>query len=504
MSGFQPLTLGRGLTATAARSPGKAALICGGRTLSYKDLIARMRRLGNAGLAGHGLRPGDRVALIAPNCLEFTEIVVGLADLGVIVATLNPRLTASELGPILADCDPRLVIVHSDAADLGEFARGLGLPTLRLGLDYDDLLAAASDAPVARVAAETDSFALAYTSGTTGDPKGVLLSHRSRALTFMAMAGEYGCFGPDDHFLALAPMYHGAGLVFALAPLWTGGTCTILPHFDPEAVIDRLATGDIDGVFVVPTHLSRMLDVPAARLAGHNVHTMISNAAALAQSTKERAIERFGQGILHETYGSTEAGIVTNIRPGDLLRKPGSVGVPFLGIEIELRDDSGAAVADHEPGELFVRGPYAFNGYRNRPDETARTLQDGWVTVGDMATTDGDGFYTIVDRKKDMVITGGVNVYPREIEDVINRIPGIADVAVVGLPDAVWGERLHAFVVGRPGHPAADAIIAACRAELAGFKVPRGITFIDELPRNPGGKLVKRALRERGSAGEVV
>lgn len=498
MTGFQPLTLGRGLTATAARAPDKAALICGPRTLSYKGLIARMRCLGNAGSAVHGLRPGDRVALIAPNCLEFTEIVVGLADLGVVVATLNPRLTPSELGPILADCDPRLVIVHPDAAALGEFARGLGLPLLRLGPDYDRLLSAASDAPVACAAAETDSFALAYTSGTTGDPKGVLLSHRSRALTFMAMAGEYGCFGPDDHFLALAPMYHGAGLVFALAPLWAGGTCTILPHFDPEAVVDRLADGDIDGVFVVPTHLGRMLDIPATHLAGHRLRTIISNAAALPQSAKVRAIEQFGPGILHETYGSTEAGIVTNIRPADLLRKPGSVGVPFMGIEIELRDDGDAPVADGEPGELFVRGPYAFNGYRNRPEETADALRDGWVTVGDMAVRDSEGFYTIVDRKNDMIVTGGINVFPREIENVLIRMPGIADVAVVGLPDDEWGERLHAFIVAAPDARHPEAIVAACRAELAGFKVPRGITFIDELPRNVGGKLVKRLLRERG------
>ncbi len=499
--GYQPLTLGRGLATVARRFPEKAALVCGDRSLRHGELVRRMHRLANSGQGRFGLAAGDRVALIAPNCLEYVEVVVGLADLGVIVATLSPRMTAAEIVTILADCTPRLVVVHPDAAELAEAARASGLPTVLLGPDYEALLAAASDRPAVAAVAETDPFALAYTSGTTGAPKGVLLSHRSRALTFMAMAAEYGCFGPDDHFLALAPMYHGAGLVFALAPLYAGGTSTILPDFDVDAVVRRLSVGDIDGVFVVPTHLHRMLELPRASLGAHRLRTMISNAAALPQPVKEQIVDWFGPGLLHETYGSTEAGIVSNIRPADLLRKPGSVGVPFLNTAIELRDNGGQPVPDGTPGELFTASPYAFNGYLNRPADTAETLVDGWVTVGDMAIRDADGFYTIVDRKTDMVVTGGINVYPREIENVIARVPGVGEVAVVGLPDAEWGERLHAFVVGTPAAPPAiDTVIAACRAELAGYKVPRGVSFVDALPRNAGGKVIKRQLRANGAA----
>lgn len=497
--GYQPLTLGRGLATIARRFPGKTALVCETRSVGYAELARRMHRLANAGAGRFGLGRGDRVALIAPNCIEYVELVVGLADLGVVVATLSPRMTPSEITAIFADCTPRLVIAHPDSAELAAVARELNLPTVLLGPAYEALLAAASDRPSFTAMEETDPFALAYTSGTTGAPKGVLLSHRSRSLTFMAMAAEYGCFGPDDHFLALAPMYHGAGFVFALAPLYAGGTSTIVPDFDAGAVVSRLSAGDVDGVFVVPTHLHRMLELPRASLGAHRLRTMISNAAALPQPVKEQIVDWFGPGLLHETYGSTEAGIVSNIRPADLLRKPNSVGLPFLNMAIELRDDNGQPVPDGTPGELFASSPYAFNGYLNRSAETAETLVDGWVTVGDMAIRDSDGFYTIVDRKKDMVVTGGINVYPREIENVIARVGGVSEVAVVGLPDAEWGERLHAFVVGAGTPPAVDAIMAACRAELANYKVPRGVSLVAELPRNAGGKVIKRQLRAEGA-----
>jgi long-chain acyl-CoA synthetase len=197
------------------------------------------------------------------------------------------------------------------------------------------------------------------------------------------------------------------------------------------------------------------------------------------------------------TYGSTEAGIVTDIRPEDLLRKPGSVGLPFPQMDIELRRADGTLAEPGEPGELFCRGPTLFSGYWNRPEATAETLVDGWVTVGDIATRDDDGYISIVDRKKDMVVTGGMNVYPREVENVISRLPGVREVAVVGRPSREWGESLHAFVVAQGNaEPSAETIIAACRERLTGYKVPRTISFIPELPRNAGGKVLKTALRE--------
>jgi acyl-CoA synthetase (AMP-forming)/AMP-acid ligase II len=502
--GYQSMTIGRGIRCAAVRAPDKAALILGDGRLSYRELTDRIARVGNLGRERFGLKEGDRVALVAPNCLPFLEIVAGMSDIGAIVATLSPRHTRTELRAILDDCTPRLLIAHPDcrASIDPEWANDMAI--VWLDETYADLLASASSETVGNSIAEEAPFALAYTSGTTGRPKGVLLSHRSRAITFMAMAAEYRCFGPDDNFLALAPMCHGAGFVFACAALFFGGTTTLFASPDPEAILARMGQGDITGVFMVPTHFTRIFDLPEPALARHRAHklrTIISNAAALPQPLKEAAIAYFGEGLLHETYGSTEGGIVTNIRPSDLLRKPGSVGHPFPNVEVELRRRDGSLADIGEPGELFCRGPTCFNGYWNRAQETRETLVGGWVTVGDIATCDAEGFISIVDRKKDMIITGGLNVYPREIENVISTMPGVREVAVVGAPHLEWGESLHAFIVPNADQVIdSEAILSACRAQLASFKVPRAISFLSELPRNAGGKILKTTLRERLTA----
>jgi acyl-CoA synthetase (AMP-forming)/AMP-acid ligase II len=499
-NGFRHLTLGQGIRTAARRAPDKTAVRLGERRLSYGQLTTRMARLANVGREALGLQAGDRVALLAPNCPEYVEIVAGLSDLGVVVATLNPRLTRAELDTIIDDCMPRALFVHPECRGAVASSWENELAIVEIGKDYEVLLSRAGDRTVVPEITEWSPFALAYTSGTTGRPKGVLLSHRSRALTFLAMAAEYGCFGQEDHFLALAPMCHGAGFVFACAPLFFGGTVSLFNSGDPEAILKRLGERDVTGVFMVPTHFSRLFSLPASVLGAHRSHALraiISNAAALSQPLKESAIEQFGDGLLHETYGSTEAGIVTNIRPRDQLRKPGSVGLPFANMEVELRDEAGGIAPAGAVGELYCRGPTTFNGYWNRPEETAETLVDAWVTVGDMAVRDEDGFISIVDRKKDMVVTGGLNVYPREIENVIASLPGVREVAVVGLPDAEWGERLHAFIVAdEKARPSRDVIAEACRARLAGYKLPKGVSFIHELPRNAGGKVLKRELRE--------
>jgi acyl-CoA synthetase (AMP-forming)/AMP-acid ligase II len=482
-----PLTIGRAIRC-AARRPDKVAIRQGGAELRYGELIRRMDRVAHLAREHYRLEPGDRVLLIAPNDLHYPEIVAGLAEAGVITATLNPALSAAEIAAVADDCEPRLAIAAAEI-DIGD------LPTLRLAADYEALLARASDSPFQSLAREEDPFALAYTSGTTGAPKGVLLSHRSRTLTFLAMAAEYGCFGPDDHFLAIAPMCHGAGFAFAVAPLAFGGTVSLFEGGDPERLINRLLDGDVTGVFVVPTHVARMMALSPLQVE-HGLRTIISNAAALPQAAKEFMIDRFGPGLLHETYGSTEAGIVTNIRPDELLARPGSVGLPFPNMEIELRDEAGAVVAPGEVGELFARGPTGFSGYWRRPDETGEAIRDGWITVGDLARRDQDGFVTILDRKKDMVISGGMNVYPREVETVLAALPGVREAAVVGVPDPEWGERLHAFVVADNGGADTAQIETACRDRLAGYKRPRGISFVAELPRNAGGKILKRVLRE--------
>jgi len=495
-SGHTALTIGRGIRCVAAAAPGKTALAdTSGDSRSYRELTDRMDAVGRLAVT-QGLEKGDIVALIAPNCIEYPEIVAGLSERGVVVATLNPALSADELSRILDDCRPRL-LVASGSANLPDDRPD----SLLLGDSFERALESAHETASLPSLDERETFAIAYTSGTTGAPKGVLLSHRSRCLMFYALAGEFGCFGRDDHFLALAPMCHGAGLAFALAPLYQGGSCTLLYSHKPEDILASLASERPNGIFVVPTHLHRLHSADDELLeqhrGQHSLRTMISNAAALSPSLKEFAVEYFGEGLLHECYGSTEAGIVTSIRPPDLLARPRSVGTAFSNMEIELRCDDGSIAPAGEPGELFCRGPFSFNGYLNRREETESALVDGWVTVGDIATSDDEGFITITDRKKDMVVTGGMNVYPREVESVVESMPGVVECAVVGQPDDEWGEALHAFVVlGENGTEAPEKIVELCRSSLAAYKVPKAVSFVDSLPRNAAGKLVKRDLRD--------
>jgi long-chain acyl-CoA synthetase len=315
------------------------------------------------------------------------------------------------------------------------------------------------------------------------------------------MAVEYGCYAPDDRFLAIAPMCHGAGMIFSLAPVFFGGYAEIIDKFDPELVLERLGSQQISGFFAVPTHFHALLSAgsgPLAESRSSTLKTVISNAAALPQAMKERLVAHFGPGLLHETYGSTEAGIVSNLRPPDQLRKQQCVGQPFPCTEIELRRRDGTICAPEEVGELYSRSPYLFNGYWGRPRETAEAYRDGWVTVGDLARRDAEGYLYIVDRLKDMVISGGVNIYPREVEEVIFQHPGVQEAAVIGVPDDKWGEVLKAYIVLRAGAAlGAGELLAFLEPKIARMKLPKHVEFIDQIPRNANGKVLKTVLRAR-------
>ena len=498
---FMPITISSGIRASAARTPSKVALSEDKRSLTYAQLVENIDRVETLASVGLQLKPGEHVALMAPNCIEFIEIVCGLADAGLATAMVNPRLTAKEAAYICNDSQAQVLFVH---ASLEEVARAASLETVReiivIGKDYAQRLAASPPQKSHLRIAETDIFALPYTAGTTGQPKGVLLPHRSRALTFFSMAVEYGCYSIDDRSLAIAPLYHGAGFAFAMAPIFFGGTCEILPKFEPELVLERLMTLNITNTFMVPTHFNALFGLGEATLKKYQcpaLKTIISNAAPLPQATKQRIVNYFGAGILHETYGSTEGGIVCNLRPADQLRKIQCVGMPFPCTEVRLLDTSGKEVPQGEVGELYSRSPFLFSGYWGKPEASKEAFKGEWMTVGDMARKDEEGFIYLVDRKKDLIISGGVNIYPREIEEVLHAHPAVAEAAVIGVPDDYWGEAVKAYVACRKGATVTkEELIAFCQTSLAGFKLPKTIEFIDMLPRNAAGKVLKTELRQ--------
>lgn len=482
------------------RAPKKTALSLGESRLTYQQLVERIDRVATLARDGLNLRPGDHAALMAPNCLEFVEIVCGLASAGVPPAMINPRLTSGEVAYIANDSGARVLFVHESLVDVVSEAELDSVErVIVIGGDYEQLLGQARASEPAGVE-EWDPFCISYTSGTTGNPKGAVLSHRSRALTFFAMAVEYGCYSPEDRAIAIAPLYHGGGFAFAMAPIAFGGTCEILPKFDPEHVLRLIPELGITNTFMVPTHFNALFALEESVLHGADVsslRTIISNAAPLPQATKERIVEWLGEGILHETYGSTEGGIVTNLRPPDQLRKEQCVGLPFPCTEVRLLDEHGEQVERGEVGELYSRSPYLFNGYWKLPEETSGAFRDGWLSVGDMARADEEGYIYIVDRKKDMIISGGVNVYPREVEEVLHEHPEVAEAAVVGVPDEYWGEAVSAVVALRPGATAtSEDIVEFCGSRLASFKLPKNVTVVDSLPRNAAGKVLRRELRE--------
>jgi long-chain acyl-CoA synthetase len=497
---YFPLTVADGVRTSAERTPHKTALIEGDRSLTYAELVKRVHQVGNLFKEMIRLPAGAHVGILAPNCLEFVEVVTGLAGAGYPVATLSARSPAHELIRVAEDAQLQALVVHPS---LEEVARSLPIPAdnvFVLGELWEQRLARSSATRPDVRPEEWDTMVIHYTSGTTGAPKGVLCSHRSRVLNYLAMASEYGCYGPDDHALAIAPLYHGAGLSFALAPLFTGGRTTILERFKPEQVLELLAKNEATNAFMVPTHFHALFALGEDRVRaarGDRLKTIICNAAPLPQSMKERIVDVFGAGVLYECYGSTEGGVVSNLRPSDQLRKESSVGLPFPGTSVRLLGEDGEEVGPGEVGELFSISPYLFNGYWNKPAETAETLRDGWFSAGDLAIRDEEGFLYLVGRKSEKIISGGLNVYPREVEEALVSHPAVYEAAVFGMPDDRWGEAVRAAVVLVPGAAVEpEALISHARELVASYKVPQAIEFRVELPRNAAGKVLRRTLQE--------
>lgn len=499
------LNIANGIREFAVGCRQAVAVVDGDRTLNYAALNDRASRLGNALLAD-GLKPDDRVAIVLGNRLEYPEVAAGLGKVGMPSVPVNPRLTAPEMTFILQHSGAAAVILDDAlAGQAGPGIKELGIKHVysiggtTLGQDYESVLerAPATDAHVD--IDEGKPFTVAYTAGTTGRPKGVMISHRSRSLTFYLSALDWG-LGPMRRTIAVAPMYHGAGFAFAYAAVHTGGTVSMLRAFDPERLLDMIEEFRPHSVFLVPAHIQalRGLGDPAI---GHkdtsSLEVVYVNAAPMPQESKIWFTATFPRIGLFELYGSTEASIVTCLRPPDQLRKERCVGPPWFMTEIRLLDADKNPVQPGERGELYSRSPLLFSGYLDDPSATAAsTTEDGFFSAGDVAVIDEENYVYIVDRVKDMILSGGVNVYPREVEEVLHMHPGVADVAVVGQPDERWGERVVAVVVAKGSPPSEEDLLAFCRTQLAGFKLPKEFVFVQSLPRNAAGKVLKRELRD--------
>ncbi|MEJ2888546.1 acyl-CoA synthetase [Actinomycetospora aeridis] len=477
----------------AERRP-RATAVVDVATGARHDYAELDRRVGAraAALAGLGVEAGTRVALLGENSGAYLEWLFGAARIGAIAVPVNHRLAPAEVAHVLRDSGATVLVGSAAFETLAKGALDeLDNPPVLVPLGTEP-----GDGTVAaHPAAGDDPCVIMYTSGTTGVPKGAVLTHDNMLWNAINMVTAGAGIGGTDATIAAAPLFHiGALGLSALPLLYAGGTVVVVPSFDPAAFAELMAAEGVTTQFLVPamwaalTRLPSLPPQPALRWA-------ISGGAPCPVTV----IEHFtGLGwSFTEGFGMTELSpAALFLDADDVLRHAGSVGRPFLHVDARLVSESGDEVGVGEVGELVLRGPTVFAGYWQRPEATAEVMREGWFHSGDLGVRDAEGFVTLVDRKKDMIITGGENVYPIEVEQVLHRHPAIADVAVVGVGDAQWGETVLAVVVAS-GSLDPDEVIAFARERIAHFKAPRRVEVVEELPRNATGKLLKRVLREQ-------
>ncbi|MEJ2863132.1 acyl-CoA synthetase [Actinomycetospora flava] len=477
----------------AERRPAHTALVdvATGARHDYATLDRRVSARA-AALVALGVGAGTRVALLGENSAAYLEWLFGAARVGAIAVPVNHRLAPAEVAHVLGDSGSTVLVRSATFSSLAEEAlSGLDDPPAVV-----DLGAEPGDGTVApHPAAGDDPCVIMYTSGTTGVPKGAVLTHDNMLWNAINMVTAGPGIGGSEVTIAAAPLFHiGALGLSALPLLYAGGTVVVVPAFDPAAFAELMATEGVTTQFLVPAMWAALTRLPSLPLQPA-LRWAISGGAPCPVTV----IEHFtGLGwTFTEGFGMTELSpAALFLDAADVLTHAGSVGRPFLHVDARLVSESGEEVGVGEVGELVLRGPTVFAGYWNRPEASAEVLREGWFHSGDLGVRDAEGFVTLVDRKKDMIITGGENVYPIEVEQVLHRHPAIADVAVVGVGDAQWGETVLAVVVAS-GALDPDEVIAYARERIAHFKAPRRVEVVEELPRNATGKLLKRVLREQ-------
>ncbi len=502
--------LGLFLTKRAFLSPDVEAYVEGDGSfrLTFSELNSSVNRLANALLAD-GIEKGDRVGLLLMNSREFMEAYFALAKVGAVVVPLNWRLVADELEFILKDSGTTRLIygdefvdtvaeLHSrgDKTDIKQWLQVCDSQELAFfATDYRGFRDAADDAEPIVTACDEDMLYIMYTSGTTGLPKGVVHTHNSAVWAIITI-GATSEYRSKDRYLACLPMFHVGALTPLAVNVWAGATSVVMRTFDPTRAWQLIQDEKITIGLAVPAMLNFMMQVPFDQYDYSSLRWMMTGAAPVPVSLNHQYHD-LGIALL-QIYGLTETcGPACLMDADNALRKPDSTGRAFFHTEVKIVDEQGQECPRGEAGEVWVKGPHIMREYWNRPDATAETLVDGWLRTGDVATMDDEGFVAIQDRIKDMIISGGENVYPAEIEGVLASHPGITEAAVIGQPSEKWGESPLAIVVKNDPNLTAAEVLNFCEGKLAGFKRPKACVFVDEIPRNPSGKILKRVLREQ-------
>jgi acyl-CoA synthetase (AMP-forming)/AMP-acid ligase II len=498
------MNLSLGLAQVARRSPENPAILSDRGTLSYGGFEDQVARIAGALRDRHGLKPGDRVGMAMENSPEFLPVLYGIWRAGMTAIPMNAKLHPRELGWIMENACARLCVASAKLADsLGSIA---GIPAIIATGSADFAALLAGEAVTGVASGPNDPAWIFYTSGTTGRPKGAVLTHRNLTAMSLAYFTDVDRIGPEDVRMHAAPMSHGSG-IFALPFVMMGAqNLTLAGSFEPEQVFDVLRNHAKVSFFAAPTMVTRLVNDPHAGAADmHGLKTLCFGGAPMYLADLKRALEMFGP-RLYQLYGQGEAPMtithVTKAMHGDSAHPRydeilSSAGFPRTATEVAVVDDGWNELPDGEVGEIVTRSDCVMTGYLDNPEANASALRNGWLRTGDVGVMDPLGFVTLKDRSKDLIISGGSNIYPREIEEVLLKVEGVQEAAVVSRDHADWGEEVVAFVVARPdAAPDPAALDGICLDNLARFKRPRSYRFVEELPKNNYGKVLKTTLRE--------
>ena len=505
----------QGLKAATRANPQKMAAICAQTRLTFEQLDSRVNKLSGA-LSGLGINPGDRVAVLALNCHRFLELYYAVPQLGAAIVPINFRIPPAELKYILDHSGARAIATDSTMRPVIEAIRpelqsvqhyiSMADEPVDGFLSYETLIETAPARFDPPATGDQDLMGLFYTSGTTGEPKGVMLTHRNMESNVEHSMAVYK-YQPDDIYLHVAPMFHLADGAAVFVHTSRAGTQVFIPRFEPAAVLDAIQRERVSLVLLVPTMINFMLQHPA--MTSYDLSSLrhvTYGASPIAPEVLKRAMKAFGCEF-GQGYGLTEASPLLTVFTTEDHKKAlesnerllTSCGKPVPGVEVRVVDPDGVDIKPGEVGEIVARGENIMAGYWKRPEDTENAVRDGWLYTGDLATVDEEGYLYLVDRKKDMIVTGGENVFSTEVESVLYQHPAIKEAAVIPIPDPDWGEAVHACVALKDGSSATDEeLIEFCRGRLANYKVPRSVEIIDgELPKGGTGKILKKKLREK-------